>query len=64
MREPNREPRNHAAPPAGELDALIKGAGFAGQNLLRRLPSLGFTAKVFKSGAWVGGTCDRAPLLI
>ena len=56
MKEPNRAPRNHAAPPAGELDAVIVGAGFAGLYMLHRLRGLGFTAKVFESGAGVGGT--------
>jgi cyclohexanone monooxygenase len=38
------------------FDAIVVGAGFAGMYLLHRLRSIGMTARVYESGASVGGT--------
>jgi cation diffusion facilitator CzcD-associated flavoprotein CzcO len=42
--------------PAGRLDAVIVGAGFAGMYMLHRLRGLGMTARVLEAGSGVGGT--------
>jgi len=39
-----------------EFDAIIVGAGFAGLYMLHRLRGLGLTARVYETGAGVGGT--------
>ena len=41
---------------AADFDVVIVGAGFAGMYMLHRLRSLGLSARVFESGAGVGGT--------
>jgi cyclohexanone monooxygenase len=41
---------------AGELDAVIVGAGFSGLYMLHRLRGLGLTARVFEAGGGIGGT--------
>ena len=42
--------------PPSSVDAVIVGAGFAGLYLLHRLRGLGFSTRVFETGAGVGGT--------
>jgi cyclohexanone monooxygenase len=51
--QPTRTPGNRAAV---DCDAIIVGAGFAGLYMLHKLPSLGFSARVFEAGSGVGGT--------
>src|SRR5438552_19058974 len=41
---------------AGNVDAVIVGAGFAGLYMLHRLRGLGFSARVFEAGSGPGGT--------
>ena len=41
---------------ATEYDAVVVGAGFAGMYMLHRLRGLGFSARVFETGAGPGGT--------
>jgi len=51
MRDAPRPPE-----PAGDLDAVIVGAGFAGLYMLHRLRGLGISARVYEAGDGVGGT--------
>jgi len=44
------------AGPAGDFDAVIVGAGFAGLYMLHRLRGLGLSARVYEAGGGVGGT--------
>ena len=48
--------RGSGAPPAGELDAVIVGAGLAGLYMLHRLRGLGLSARIYEAGGGVGGT--------
>jgi cyclohexanone monooxygenase len=41
---------------AGEFDAVIVGAGFAGLYMLHRLRGLGLSVRVYEAGSGVGGT--------
>ncbi|MFP6663512.1 MAG: NAD(P)/FAD-dependent oxidoreductase [Deltaproteobacteria bacterium] len=41
---------------AGEYDALVVGAGFAGLYMLHRLRGMGLSVRVFETGSDVGGT--------
>ena len=41
---------------AGEFDAVIVGAGFAGLYMLHRLRSMGLSAQIFEAGSGLGGT--------
>ncbi|HEV8437610.1 MAG TPA: NAD(P)/FAD-dependent oxidoreductase [Methylomirabilota bacterium] len=56
MSDLRQEPRAPGAAPAGELDAVIVGAGLAGLYMLHRLRELGFSARVYEAGSGVGGT--------
>ncbi len=56
MSEPNLQKENTAAPPGGDFDAVVVGAGFAGLYMLHRLRGMGLTARVFEAGSGVGGT--------
>jgi cyclohexanone monooxygenase len=43
-------------PAAGEYDAVVVGAGFAGMYMLHRLRGLGLSVRVYEQGGDVGGT--------
>ena len=47
--------RSHAGT-ATDFDGIIIGAGISGMFMLHRLRELGMTARVFETGANVGGT--------
>ena len=49
-------PMEAGARPAGDVDAIIVGAGLAGLYMLHRLRELGFSARVYEAGNGVGGT--------
>ena len=63
MSSARREPVSRAAGPAGDVDAVIVGAGFAGLCMLHRLGGLALSARVFEAGSGVGGTWywNRSP---
>ena len=42
--------------PAGQLDAVIVGAGFAGLYMLHRLRGLGLSVRVLEAANGIGGT--------
>ena len=44
------------APEAGQFDAVVVGAGFAGMYMLHRLRGQGLTVRVYEQGGGVGGT--------
>jgi cyclohexanone monooxygenase len=46
----------HPSQQAGDLDAVVVGAGFAGLYMLHRLRGLGLSARVYEAGDGVGGT--------
>ena len=46
----------YAAAPAGDVDAIVIGAGFAGLAMLHELRRLGFSAHVLEAGNGIGGT--------
>ncbi len=48
--------QSSAADTAGELDAVVVGAGFAGLYLLYRLRRAGYSVQAFEAGDSVGGT--------
>jgi cyclohexanone monooxygenase len=52
----SRATRTAAKNPVEVLDAVIVGAGFAGLYMLHRLRGLGLSARIFETGAGVGGT--------
>jgi len=56
MSETRQHPVNRHPVPAGPLDAVIVGAGFAGLYMLHKLRGLGLSALVFEAGEDVGGT--------
>ena len=54
---PDRRPGYSAATgAAGEFDAVIVGAGFAGLYMLHRLRSMGLSARIFEAAGGLGGT--------
>ena len=66
--------RFERAPMAGEVDAVVVGAGFGGMYMLHRLRELGVSVQGFEAGDGVGGTwywnrypgarCDVPSLLL
>ena len=52
----DRRPGSSAAGAAGEFDAVIVGAGFAGLYMLHRLRGMGLSARIFEAAGGLGGT--------
>jgi cation diffusion facilitator CzcD-associated flavoprotein CzcO len=56
MSDVQQRPMETSAPPPGEFDAVIVGAGLAGLYMLHRLRGLGLSVRVYEAGSGVGGT--------
>ena len=52
------QPSEGSAAAAGELDAVVIGAGFSGLGMLYQLRQRGYTTRVIEAGDDVGGTCN------
>ena len=51
-----QEQTEGVCPPAGQVDVVVVGAGFAGLYMLHRLRGLGLSVQIFEAGSDVGGT--------